>query len=88
MNCVLYYSGAAGVGENQASFHQIDNTSIETASNIWKSLGMKDGNLNQYTQMVWKDTKEIGCAIAFGNTCSIVVCQYSPPGNIIGQNQM
>ncbi len=34
-----------------------------------------------YTQMVWKNTKEVGCGFA-GDS---LVCRYSPPGNYLGQ---
>jgi len=34
-----------------------------------------------YTQMVWKNTKEVGCGFAG----SSLVCRYSPPGNYFGQ---
>lgn len=33
-----------------------------------------------FTQIVWKDTKKIGCAYK----CSILVCNYFPAGNIMG----
>jgi pathogenesis-related protein 1 len=39
-----------------------------------------------YTQLVWRDSTEIGCGIA---TCaggsSVISCRYHPPGNVIGQ---
>ena len=38
-----------------------------------------------YTQMVWKNTKQIGCAKVECNGNLIVVCNYDPPGNILGQ---
>jgi len=38
-----------------------------------------------YTQMVWKNSKEIGCAKAECDDKIIVVCNYDPPGNILGQ---
>lgn len=38
-----------------------------------------------YTQVIWKDTKYVGCgkAICSGNV--VVVCNYDPPGNIVGE---
>ncbi len=39
-----------------------------------------------YTQMVWKDTKEVGVGVAIcSNGGIIVVANYYPAGNVIGQ---
>ncbi|OPX95518.1 MAG: Cysteine-rich secretory protein family protein [Syntrophorhabdus sp. PtaB.Bin006] len=38
-----------------------------------------------YTQVVWRNTKEIGCAKAECGGRVIVVCNYDPPGNVMGQ---
>lgn len=42
-----------------------------------------------YTQVVWDDTDEVGCGYASctnGNsTVEVIVCNYDPPGNYIGQ---
>lgn len=40
-----------------------------------------------YTQMVWGATREIGCAVAKRKDIRgyVVVCRYSPAGNIIGE---
>lgn len=39
-----------------------------------------------YTQIVWKNTTQVGCGVA---TCEdgyvIVVCNYNPPGNYTGE---
>jgi hypothetical protein len=48
-----------------------------------------------YTQLVWKSSQRVGCAV---QTCSqnspfgakfpnwdVWVCQYAPPGNVVGQ---
>lgn len=39
-----------------------------------------------YTQVVWRDTTEIGCANSFcSDQGQIWVCQYRPFGNVIGR---
>jgi len=39
-----------------------------------------------YTQVVWKTTREIGCAKAVcSDHAQIWVCHYAPPGNWRGQ---
>lgn len=38
-----------------------------------------------YTQMVWRTTRLIGCAKSKCRDNVIVVCNYDPPGNVLGQ---
>ena len=42
-----------------------------------------------YTQIVWRETKEVGCAVARphkrGVQKEIWVCEYDPPGNYVGE---
>lgn len=48
----------------------------------WKDVG-------HYTQIIWHNTTEVGCAIARGNDGKDrLVCRYSPPGNVIGQKAL
>ena len=41
--------------------------------------------VGHYTQMIWKSTTEVGCAVANGGGWDILVCRYSPPGNFVGE---
>lgn len=36
-----------------------------------------------FSQMVWKDTTNIGCAVNHKCTWDTYICQYSPPGNVV-----
>ncbi|MGD0865620.1 MAG: CAP domain-containing protein [Rhizomicrobium sp.] len=38
-----------------------------------------------YTQIVWRDTKTVGCATAVNGKLEVLVCRYGPPGNWMGQ---
>lgn len=38
-----------------------------------------------YTQVVWKNSKKVGCGMAKCGSTEIWVCNYDPPGNYIGQ---
>jgi len=105
--CTWGHSGTSGLGENlyaysewgahhtqaaaawaeeQAYYHYASNTC---------SAPTPPGSCGHYTQMVWRNTTEVGCGI---RNCSIgspwgvthpdwtiVVCNYSPPGNWVGQ---
>jgi hypothetical protein len=41
--------------------------------------------VGHYTQIVWRNTKAVGCALVGNGRNDYLVCRYSPPGNIIGQ---
>ncbi len=45
-----------------------------------------NGVCSHYTQIVWRDTKKVGCAVTLCDDKSqIWICNYSPAGNIIGE---
>uniref|UniRef100_A0A0N4ZLW6 SCP domain-containing protein n=1 Tax=Parastrongyloides trichosuri TaxID=131310 RepID=A0A0N4ZLW6_PARTI len=37
-----------------------------------------------FTALVWKETTEMGCGAAMGQSMIFVSCKYSPPGNMMG----
>ncbi len=47
------------------------------------------GMCGHFTQLVWLDTKQVGCAVARSssrnNVTEIWVCDYDPPGNWVGK---
>jgi len=94
----LKHSDAPGVGENlamwstgQASltklvgiwgaekqyFVHADFPDVSTTGN-WQAVA-------HYSQLIWRQTKDVGCGIATGGGNDFLVCQYSPRGNIIGE---
>jgi pathogenesis-related protein 1 len=42
------------------------------------------GVCGHYTQIVWGTTRTVGCAVASDRRREVWVCNYDPPGNIIG----
>lgn len=41
--------------------------------------------VGHYTQMVWRTTRQVGCALARNASDEVLVCRYFPAGNWIGQ---
>ena len=46
-------------------------------SGDWSSIG-------HYTQMIWRDTRAVGCGLFHGRQWDVLVCRYSPAGNVMG----
>ncbi|XP_074288282.1 pathogenesis-related protein PR-1 type-like [Silene latifolia] len=94
VDCALQHSGSPVYGENIAM--STGDLSPSLAIKLW--VGEKpdyDYELNtctegkmcgHYTQVIWKNTKSIGCASArCQNGGTFITCNYYPPGNYIGQ---
>ena len=41
--------------------------------------------VGHYTQIVWKNTQSVGCALAGNGQTDFLVCRYGPAGNIVGE---
>jgi pathogenesis-related protein 1 len=59
-------------GEKKYYGHQVLNSSN------WSSSG-------HYTQMVWRKSTQIGCGKIECGGQIIIICNYNPPGNIMGE---
>jgi uncharacterized protein YkwD len=42
-------------------------------------------NVGHYSQMIWRMTTEVGCGFARNNGYDVLVCNYNPPGNVMGE---
>ena len=42
-------------------------------------------DVSHYTQLIWRDTTRVGCALSEGESEEILVCRYSSPGNVVGK---
>ncbi|MFL6844809.1 MAG: CAP domain-containing protein [Allosphingosinicella sp.] len=49
-----------------------------SASGNWSDVA-------HYTQMIWKDSTRIGCALHRSRDWDFLICRYSPPGNVVRQ---
>ena len=43
------------------------------------------GDVGHYTQLMWRGTDQVGCALARGREDEVLVCRYSHAGNVIGR---
>jgi hypothetical protein len=45
-------------------------------------------DVSHYTQVIWRSTQEVGCALSRGPREDILVCRYLVPGNVHGQKPL
>lgn len=61
--------------------------------NAWASESMNynyrrnscSARCGHFTQVVWRNTRAVGCGMARSGSRQVWVCSYDPPGNIIGE---
>lgn len=88
-----YYDTATGYGENLAvgfSFTgAVDEWYNEINNYDFDDPDASTGEIGHFTQLVWDDSRELGCGYY---QCAppwntYLVCEYSPPGNVVGTYQ-
>lgn len=42
-------------------------------------------DVGHYTQLIWPDTRQVGCGIAQNRQSEVLVCRYYPAGNVDGE---
>ena len=86
------------IGENIAWCKGYTMTSREVA-NLWisekkyfdfESRKCKEiiDSCGHYTQMIWRDTKKVGCATVKCGDEQVWVCQYQPAGNLLRRGKI
>ena len=80
------WMGAAGVwnGEAMVGMFLDERRNFRAAAFPDVSSTGNWADVGHYTQMVWRDTKEVGCAIETGRGADVLVCRYFPAGNVMG----
>jgi hypothetical protein len=75
-----YYGPEAMVGawiEEKKDFRQ------GTFPNISRTGSFED--VGHYTQLMWRATGEVGCAVITNRSDDFLVCRYAEPGNVEGE---
>jgi pathogenesis-related protein 1 len=90
----LYWASAIEWSDGKRELQQVspnkvvDSWGSERADYDYKNNSCATGKMcGHYTQVVWKTTTTVGCAIAVCEDSreQVWVCQYQPPGNWVGE---
>lgn len=95
----LVHSGTAGLGENIAAFggtvgnaeRVVDMWVSERDCYTYGTFMQSDScegacvGCGHYTQVVWQRSRRLGCGFASCGDAAVWVCNYDPPGNVLGQ---
>ena len=81
---VTYSNGIRKIQE--VSGQDVVSTWIDEGKNYSYAGNSCTGECGNYTQIIWRDTTEVGCGMAVCNDqAQIWVCNYSPAGNVVGR---
>lgn len=75
-----------GSGKRWTMSEAVASWAEEKADYTYASNSCRSGGVcGHYTQVVWKKSTVVGCGMAFCGSAMVVVCNYDPPGNYVGQ---
>lgn len=78
-----YYAPSTMVGywiDEKADYRPGRFPDISRTGN-WSDVG-------HYTQIIWRNTREVGCAVATDAEFDYLVCRYFPAGNWMGEDPL
>ena len=88
----LYYIGTTddlfqlkGSAAVKAWYNEIKHYKFKDSED---QIMQKFNKVGHFTQLVWKETKNVGVAMAENNGIFVVVAQYEPAGNLVGSFKM
>jgi len=93
-NCAMRHSGTPGIGENltwasgqHLSPTEVVATWVQEARSFNGATGacLPGAVCGHYTQVVWRSTRFVGCGVVSCGNSEVWVCNYSPPGNYVGE---
>jgi uncharacterized protein YkwD len=67
-----------GIWGNEQEFFENGIFPNVSSTGNWEDVG-------HYSQLVWRNTTEVGGALATGEGLDFLVCYYNPAGNVIGE---
>jgi len=76
MGTLGHYTVIDGIKSWENEKHNYSGEDLNSAN--WRNTG-------HYTQIVWRNTTELGCATTVCNNNLIMACNYNPAGNYMGQ---
>ncbi|KAJ1558828.1 hypothetical protein HK405_012895, partial [Cladochytrium tenue] len=91
LSCALVHSGTSGEGENLTMYGATAGAGVFQMYSAVDGWMTEDPNtFDHASQVLWRGSTNVGCGIAMltnsdGSFCQVVVCRYTPQGNIGGE---
>lgn len=71
--------------ENMVELWIAEKKYFQTGAFPNNSITGDPSDVSHYTQIIWHDTREVGCGLSRSNGEEVLVCRYTRPGNILGE---